>query len=248
MLDTEFYLPRPSELAAQSTGNRQGRGETLGPDRAAHVLGLLRGDAARAFGHYREMLNEDESGAAIDAAGVGLARELARIGLPLSTYTQWYWKTDLHNLLHFLALRADAHAQWEIREYARVIFDVVKRWVPLTAGAFERHRTGGIRPERRGTRGRAASAGRRGDRSRRVGDVAARVARAAGRVGHRRGGGSPRLSAGLTCARGAPTIAPNRIAQRSGGVGAVPTERPSGDPKHLTWVIPAEGERDRQTP
>ena len=87
-------------------------------------------DAERSFNQYDSLLN------------AGFARELARIGLPLSTYTQWYWKTDLHNLLHFLALRGDAHAQWEIQEYARVILDVVERWVPLTAKAFHRYRIG----------------------------------------------------------------------------------------------------------
>ena len=145
VLDSEFYVPGHAQLAAQSTGNRQGREGVLDADRAGQVLGLLRGDAEQAFGHYYEMLNEDQAGQEIDADTMGLARELARIGLPLSTYTQWYWKTDLHNLLHFLALRADAHAQWEIREYARVILDVVERWVPLTANAFHSYRAGGAR-------------------------------------------------------------------------------------------------------
>ncbi len=145
VLDNEFYVPADAQLAAQSTGNRQGREGVLDADRAAHVLGLLHGDAEQAFGHYYQMLNEDRAGQEIDADTIGLARELARIGLPLSTYTQWYWKTDLHNLLHFLALRADAHAQWEIREYARVILDVVERWVPLTANAFHSYRAGGAR-------------------------------------------------------------------------------------------------------
>ena len=145
VLDSEFYVPGHAQLAAQSTGNRQGREGILDADRARQVLGLLRGDAEQAFGHYYEMLNEDQSGREVDADTMGLARELARIGLPLSTYTQWYWKTDLHNLLHFLVLRADAHAQWEIREYARVILDVVERWVPLTANAFHSYRAGGAR-------------------------------------------------------------------------------------------------------
>ena len=145
VLDNEFYVPGHAQLAAQSTGNRQGREGVLDADRAGQVLGLLRGDAEQAFGHYYEMLNEDQAGQEIDSGTMGLARELARIGLPLSTYTQWYWKTDLHNLLHFLALRADAHAQWEIREYARVVLDVVERWVPLTANAFHSYRAGGAR-------------------------------------------------------------------------------------------------------
>ena len=145
VLDNEFYVPGHAQLAAQSAGNRQGREGILDADRAGQVLDLLRGDAEQAFGHYYEMLNEDQTGQEIDSGTMGLARELARIGLPLSTYTQWYWKTDLHNLLHFLALRADAHAQWEIREYAQVILDVVERWVPLTANAFRSYRAGGAR-------------------------------------------------------------------------------------------------------
>ena len=142
VLDTEFYTPSAEQLAVQSSSNRQGRGETLDPREAGQVMDLLRADAEQAFGHYREMLNEDEEGNVIDDGKPGLARELARIGLPLSAYTQWYWKVDLHNLLHFLGLRADEHAQWEIREYARVMLDVVERWVPLAHKAFMSYRFG----------------------------------------------------------------------------------------------------------
>jgi thymidylate synthase (FAD) len=145
VLDTEFYVPPTAQLSTQSTGNRQGRGETLDEKRASHVLNLLQKDANQAFDHYYELLNEDTKGEEIDPAIAGLSRELARIGLPLSTYTQWYWKTDLHNLLHFLSLRADGHAQWEIREYARVILNVVSNWLPLTFTAFMNYRSGGIR-------------------------------------------------------------------------------------------------------
>ena len=96
----------------------------------------------RAFDHYEAMLNEDESAAGFDPEGQGLARELARMNLPLSTYTQWYWKCDLHNLFHFLALRADSHAQYEIRAYADVMLDMVKRWVPMAYQAFADYRMG----------------------------------------------------------------------------------------------------------
>ncbi|HEY5598335.1 MAG TPA: FAD-dependent thymidylate synthase, partial [Kiloniellales bacterium] len=75
----------------------------------------------------------------------GLARELARMNLPLNIYTQWYWKCDLHNLLHFLSLRADPHAQYEIRAYAEAMLETVKRWVPITYDAFARHVMGGMR-------------------------------------------------------------------------------------------------------
>jgi len=104
---------------------------------------MLRSDAEQAFDHYHEMLNEDGDGNAIDADRSGLARELARMGLPVSAYTQWYWKVNLHNLLHFLALRADPHAQWEIRAYAQVLLDIVAKWVPLTYSAFMRYQVGG---------------------------------------------------------------------------------------------------------
>ena len=143
VLDTEFYLPPPEQLAVQSSANRQGRGEVLEAEEAQHVLGLLKSDAELAFAHYREMLNEDGPEEPAGSERVGLARELARINLPLSAYTQWYWKVNLHNLLHFLALRGDAHAQWEIREFANVILDVVEKWVPLTHRAFLNYRVGG---------------------------------------------------------------------------------------------------------
>jgi thymidylate synthase (FAD) len=142
ILDREFYIPEPRHLAAQSTVNRQGRGEILTGDDAARVLDILRDDAMRTYDHYAEMLNEDETGAARDPGRPGLARELARMNLTLNTYTQWYWKTDLHNLLHFLSLRADAHAQYEIRVYADEMLRTVEAWVPLACQAFRDYRLG----------------------------------------------------------------------------------------------------------
>jgi thymidylate synthase (FAD) len=144
ILDNEFYLPAPEHLAAQSGANRQGRGEVLSPGEGARVLDMLREDAARAYGHYEELLNEDADGNARDEGRIGLARELARMNLSLNFYTQWYWKIDLHNLLHFLSLRADDHAQFEIRAYADVMLDVLERWVPFTFEAFYKHRLGGF--------------------------------------------------------------------------------------------------------
>jgi thymidylate synthase (FAD) len=144
ILDKEFYIPAPDQLAAQSEANRQGRGTVLAGDEAARVLDLLRSDAERCYRDYQEMLNEDAAGAPLDPARSGLARELARMNLTLNTYTQWYWKTDLHNLLHFLSLRADAHAQYEIRVYAEIMLDILARWVPLTAAAFRDYRMGGV--------------------------------------------------------------------------------------------------------
>jgi thymidylate synthase (FAD) len=114
----------------------------LPPDQAAQVLRLLRDDAEQCHEHYEWMLNEDDVGAPRDAERSGLARELARMNLTLNTYTQWYWKTDLHNLMNFLRLRADAHAQYEIRAYAAVMIDMLQRWVPYTYEAFREHRMG----------------------------------------------------------------------------------------------------------
>ena len=142
ILDREFYIPKPEQLAAQSASNRQGRGDVLEGAEAAHVLDLLREDAMRNYDHYAEMLNEDADGAPVDPERQGLARELARMNLSLNFYTQWYWKTDLHNLLHFLSLRADAHAQYEIRVYADAMIEMLKAWVPATYQAFLDYRLG----------------------------------------------------------------------------------------------------------
>jgi thymidylate synthase (FAD) len=150
ILDNEFYVPAPAHLAAQSTVNRQGRGAVLEGPEAAEVLCLLREDANRAYEHYADLLNEDEAGNIVDPARHGLARELARMNLSLNFYTQWYWKTDLHNFMQFLSLRADAHAQYEIRVYAEAMLDVLDRWVPHTAEAFRQYRLGGAHLSERG--------------------------------------------------------------------------------------------------
>lgn len=142
ILDKEFYLPAPEHLAAQSTINRQGRGEVLQGEQAQKVLDLLREDSERCYSSYQQMLNADEVGNVVDESKPGLARELARMDLTLNYYTQWYWKTDLHNLMHFLRLRADDHAQYEIRAYADVMLDTLKRWTPLTYAAFVEYRAG----------------------------------------------------------------------------------------------------------
>jgi thymidylate synthase (FAD) len=143
LLDREFYIPAPDHLGAQAVTNRQGRGELLTGDEAAAVLDLLRRDSENAFNDYEILLNQREDGTVIDESRQGLARELARMNLTLNYYTQWYWKVDLHNLLHFLSLRAEAHAQYEIRVYADAIIDVVKRWVPAVYDAFIDYRMGG---------------------------------------------------------------------------------------------------------
>ena len=136
ILDREFYIPAPEQLAAQSTVNNQGRGAVLAGEEAARVLEVLKSDANRSYDHYEAMLSQDGQ--------QGLARELARMNLPANIYTQWYWKVDLHNLFHFLRLRADPHAQYEIRVYAEAIAACVKDWLPLAYGAFEDYRMGGV--------------------------------------------------------------------------------------------------------
>jgi thymidylate synthase (FAD) len=150
ILDREFYIPQPDQLAAQSVANRQGRGEVLEGEEAARVLAMLRDDAAQCYDHYEEMLNEDADGNPRDPERPGLARELARMNLPLNIYTQWYWKVDLHNLLHFLSLRADPHAQYEIRVYAEAMLDMVRRWLPIACEAFEDYAVGGAHLSRNG--------------------------------------------------------------------------------------------------
>lgn len=135
ILDREFYIPAADQLAAQSVVNNQGRGVALEGEEAARVLEILKTDANRAYDNYESMISDDGQ--------QGLARELARMNLPANIYTQWYWKVDLHNLFHFLRLRADMHAQYEIRVYADAICKVVADWVPAAYGAFEDYRMGG---------------------------------------------------------------------------------------------------------
>ena len=143
ILDNEFYIPKPEHLAAQSQQNRQGRDAVLAGKEAERVFTLLKKDAELVYEHYMEMLNEGETGEPLDPERSGLARELARMNLSLGFYTQWYWKTNLHNLMHFLSLRADAHAQYEIRVYAEVMLDTLKRWCPISHDAFVEYRMGG---------------------------------------------------------------------------------------------------------
>ena len=150
ILDKEFYLPEPNHLAAQSKNNRQGRGDILQGEQAKKVLDLLKGDAERTYDNYENMLNERYDGSVIDESQIGLARELARMNLTLGTYTQWYWKTDLLNLMNFLRLRADHHAQYEIRAYADIMLDTLKRWVPITYEAFLDYRVGGTEVSSKG--------------------------------------------------------------------------------------------------
>ena len=150
ILDKEFYLPSAENLAAQSSSNRQGRGDVIEGEQAKEVLELLKSDAERTYDNYEMMLNERYDGSIINESKKGLARELARMNLTLNTYTQWYWKTDLLNLMNFLRLRADHHAQYEIRAYADAMLDTVKKWVPITYDAFMDYRVGGTEVSSKG--------------------------------------------------------------------------------------------------
>ncbi|MDP3999248.1 MAG: FAD-dependent thymidylate synthase [bacterium] len=128
VLDREFYLPEALALKKQSMENRQGRAEELTPEEQAKILTLMKSGNEAQYRDYEEFLR------------IGLARELARIGISVSAYTQWYWKIDLHNLLHFLSLRMDEHAQWEIRVFAEAMAKIVKDAFPLVWEAFEDYR------------------------------------------------------------------------------------------------------------
>jgi thymidylate synthase (FAD) len=142
ILDKEFYIPAKEQLSAQATNNRQGRGDLITGQQADDVLKILKDDAVRTYDNYEKMLNERFDGTIIDEKKSGLARELARMNLTLNSYTQWYWKTDLLNLMNFLFLRGDSHAQYEIRVYAEKMLDTVKKWVPITHAAFLDYRVG----------------------------------------------------------------------------------------------------------
>jgi thymidylate synthase (FAD) len=140
ILDKEFYIPKLEDLKPQSQSNSQGRsGEIPIEEKKTHI-NMLKKHSKSSFDNYNILLNLDEHGETLETDKTGIARELARMSLPLNTYTQWYWKIDLHNLMHFLALRFDPHAQYEIRVYAEIMMDVLKKWVPLTYEAFIKNR------------------------------------------------------------------------------------------------------------
>ena len=144
VLDKEFYIPEEKDLAVQSKSNKQGRGDTLSAKDSEEALFLLKRDAEKSYETYEYLLNESPEGEVVDNNRDGLSRELARINLTLNTYTQWYWKTNLHNLMNFIFLRADSHAQYEIRVYADIIYKIMESWVPITAEAFKSYRSGSV--------------------------------------------------------------------------------------------------------
>ena len=152
IMDKEFYIPNREHLSPQSKKNHQGRTEglSLSPEEEKRVLEILQSDSERVYANYEELMNADATGQTIDEEKSGIARELARMNLTLNYYTQWYWKIDLHNLMHFLMLRADPHAQYEIRAYADAMIEVVQKWVPFAYEAFVEHRLHGTRLSRSG--------------------------------------------------------------------------------------------------
>ena len=152
ILEREFYLPDLKNLQSQSDSNNQGRSGELNTKESKESLKILKDNSKSNFDNYKFLLNEDESGNVLNKNKKGLARELARMTLPLNTYTQWYWKVDLHNLMHFLSLRFDYHAQYEIRVYAEIILNIMKDWVPITYEAFLKHRVNNFTLSEEGVR------------------------------------------------------------------------------------------------
>ena len=135
ILEDEFYFPKIENLSTQSTTNKQGGGNKIEENHAKIILKKLKEDSLRCYDSYKWMLNE-ENDKSYEKNRKGLSRELARINLTLNTYTQWYWKIDLHNFMHFVNLRAEDHSQFEIREYGKTLIKILKSWAPLTYDAF----------------------------------------------------------------------------------------------------------------
>ena len=132
VMKDEFYVPLPEHVSVQSESNKQGRGDTLALDEALAVIDQMEKEQRDAYADYTSLLDK------------GVARELARANLPISLYTEWYWQIDLHNLFHFLRLRMDPHAQYEIRVYAEAMARCAKAVAPLAYEAFEEHILGSV--------------------------------------------------------------------------------------------------------
>ncbi|MBL7993054.1 MAG: FAD-dependent thymidylate synthase [Candidatus Kapabacteria bacterium] len=134
VMPDEFYVPDAAQIRPQSATNKQGRAEeTFSDTEASSIQALLQDGQQRAYNDYEKLLGDN------------FARELARINLPVSQYTEWYWKIDLHNLFHFLRLRIDAHAQYEIRVYADAMAQMVREIVPMAFEAFEDYTLNAVR-------------------------------------------------------------------------------------------------------
>lgn len=150
IMKDEMYIPTMDYLAPQSESNNQGRGGMLSEVEKRDVLEILKADSTRCYKNYEKMMNCTWDGECLDETRDGLARELARMNLTLNTYTEFYWKIDLHNLFHFLSLRSDPHAQLEIQDFSNAILEVTKKWVPLAYEAFAQYRFGGANVSKKG--------------------------------------------------------------------------------------------------
>lgn len=126
-LPDDFYLPEPENVSFQSESNKQGRGEAVDREKAEVVRDVFSRDQELLYDHYKAGIGE------------GVAKELARINLPVSIYTEWYWDQSLWNMLHLLSLRMDSHAQYEIRVYANALYEIVKAVAPVSLAAWEEH-------------------------------------------------------------------------------------------------------------
>lgn len=132
VMKDEVYIPSDENIAFQSEDNKQGRAnEPVSAETANEVKAIMKEDAERAFRNYHRMID------------MGIAREISRIDLPLSMYTEFYWQIDLHNLFHFLKLRLDGHAQYEIRQYGLVMLEIIRKVCPMATEAFENHKLNG---------------------------------------------------------------------------------------------------------
>jgi thymidylate synthase (FAD) len=132
VMKDEFYVPDPNQVSFQSSNNKQGRGDTLPFEEAQAIINAMEAEQRAVYDNYTSMIDK------------GVARELARSNLPLSLYTEWYWQIDLHNLFHFIRLRADSHAQYEIRVYADALAECAKAVAPIAYEAFEEHILGSV--------------------------------------------------------------------------------------------------------
>lgn len=132
IMKDEFYVPGPDQVCAQSESNKQGRGGSLPLEEAQPIIEAMEREQAEAYRAYTALIEK------------GVARELARANLPLALYTEWYWQIDLHNLFHFLHLRSDAHAQYEIRVFAEALGRCAKAVAPIAYEAFEEHALGSV--------------------------------------------------------------------------------------------------------
>ncbi|MCL2567508.1 MAG: FAD-dependent thymidylate synthase [Alphaproteobacteria bacterium] len=126
IMEHDYYLPKFEQICHQSKSNKQGRSEIIAEPLNTSLRNKIKNISEQSFAVYDEFISDE----------INLAKEIARGVLPVNVYTQFYWKIDLHNLLHFLRLRADHHAQYEIRVYAEAILELVKNWVPITYQAF----------------------------------------------------------------------------------------------------------------